>query len=402
MRLKPSIILVAIVSIAADNPKDAAIKKDLEQLKGTWKATTYVKDGKPAPDTDLKMMKLIIAGDHVDFTKGKDIRKSTYKLDPTQKPKALDIVMIDGPDKGKTLSGIYEITGDDFKICLAVLDRPRPKEFTAKPETILETWRREKPSVAAKPSPPPFPDKNLEAAVRAVLHEPNAELTEEKLNNVYILEGSGKSIRDLTGLEKCKNLALIRFTNNQIVNLGALKDLTNLQSLDLASNQISDITPLKGLTKLQYLELSHNQVAKLDSLIGISALTSLYLSHNQVTDIAPLAGLTKISSLSLDHNQVRDLSPLTKVTRITTLVLNDNQIEDIAPLAKQTELSMLILERNKIKDLASLVASCKADAEGQKRFAPYLRLYLAGNPLSDAAKSQQLPALKGFGVRLQS
>src|SRR5439155_10659564 len=353
---------------AADDPKAVAVKKDLEQLKGAWIATSYVKDMKPAPEADLKMMKLAIDGDQVSFTKGKDLRKSTYKLDPTQKPKTVDIVMIDGPDKGKMLQGIYEINGDEFKICLALLDKPRPKEFAAKPETILEAWKRETAPVAAKPAPPPSPDKNLEASVREVLHEPQAELNEEKLNNVYILHANGKKIKDLTGLEKCKNLAEIRLADNQIANLTPLKDLTNLQSLDLAGNQIVDITPLKGLTKLQFLELSRNQVAKLDALSGLTAIWALRLSHNQIADIGPLANLTRLSSLSLDHNQVRDLSVLAKVTRISTLDLNDNQIEDITPLAKQTELSMLLLERNKIKDLAPLVTAAKADAEGQKRF----------------------------------
>jgi len=401
MNIQALLVLTAGL-VAADDSKDAAVKKELEQLKGNWVATSYLKDAKPAAEPDLKMMKLTADGDQVTFTKGKDARKSVYKLDPTQKPKALDIVMIDGPDKGKTLSGIYELTGDDFKICLAILDKPRPKEFAAKPETILETWKKEKAPVAAKPAPPPFPDKNLEAAVRAVLHEPSGELTEEKLNNVYLLEASGKSIRDLTGIEKCKNLALIRLTNNQVSNIQPLKDLTNLQSLDLAGNQINDIAPVKGLTKLQYLELSKNQIAKVDALSGLTALSALYLSNNQIADITPLAGLTRLSSLSLDHNQVRDLTPLAKVTRISTLNLNDNQVEDVTPLAKQTELSMLLLERNKIKDLTPLVTAAKTDAEGQKRFAPYLRFYLAGNPLSDAAKTQQLPALKGFGVRIES
>ena len=42
----------------------------------------------------------------------------------------------------------------------------------------------------------PFPDKNLEEAVRAVLkHEPKAELTDEKLQNVYILERPGRRSR---------------------------------------------------------------------------------------------------------------------------------------------------------------------------------------------------------------
>lgn len=35
------------------------------------------------------------------------------------------------------------------------------------------------------------------------------------------------------------------------------------------------------------------------------------------------------------------------------------------------------------------------------RFAPFLRLYLAGNPLSDAAKTSQLEALKKLGVRIE-
>src|SRR4051794_17700413 len=78
----------------------------------------------------------------------------------------------------------------------------------------------------------PFADKNLEEAVRAVLkHEPKAELTDEKLQNVYVLEAPGKEIKDLTGLEKCKNLALLKLTKNQVSDLGPLKGLANLQSL---------------------------------------------------------------------------------------------------------------------------------------------------------------------------
>ena len=44
-----------------------------------------------------------------------------------------------------------------------------------------------------------IPDKNLEAAIRAVLHEPKAELTDEKLANVYVLEVDGKEIGNWPG-----------------------------------------------------------------------------------------------------------------------------------------------------------------------------------------------------------
>jgi hypothetical protein len=80
--------------------------------------------------------------------------------------------------------------------------------------------------------------------------------------------------------------------------------------------------------------------------------------------------------------------------------LSENQIEDLGALSKQAELTLLMIDKNQIKDLAPLVGACKADAEGPKRFAPYLPLYLNGNPLTEEAKTKQIPALKGYGVRI--
>ena len=248
----------------------------------------------------------------------------------------------------------------------------------------------------------PFPDKNLETAIRGVLkHEPNVELTDEKLQNVYILEASGKEIKDLSGLEKCKNLASIKLNKNKISDLKPLKDLANLQSLDLADNEIKDIGPLSNLKALQYIELSNNQVEKLEPLSGLTNLTSLWLGRNAIKDIAPVATLVKLWTLSVPKNQIKDVKALEKVTRLSVLDLRDNQVEDISPLAKQTELSLLMIERNQIKDLKPLVDSAKADSAGPKRFAPYLRLYLSGNPLPDAVKSAQLEAFKAAGVRIE-
>ena len=105
--------------------------------------------------------------------------------------------------------------------------------------------------------------------------------------------------------------------------------------------------------------------------------------------------------MSLPKNQIKDIGVLEKVNRLSVLNLQDNQVEDVSPLTKQTDLKLLMIERNKIKDLKALVEAAKADAAGPKRFAPYLRLYLAGNPLSDSAKSAQFEALKAAGVRIE-
>jgi uncharacterized protein (TIGR03067 family) len=396
MRLRALLIVaLAGVLVAADDPKDVA-KKELEKLQGTWTVVSAQRDGKP--DEAFKDVEIIVAGNELTRKSKDQAVKATLQLDPARKPKALDLLSTDGPDKGTTYPGIYALDGDSLTISQLVAGKEGPAELAAKPATaqLLVLTLKRKPVVASV-----FPDKNLEAAVKAVLQHSKGELSDANLANVYVLEAVGKNIQNLAGLEKCKNLALLRLSKNQVTDVTPLKDLTNLQSLDLADNKIADATPLKGLTKLQYLELSNNQVADVEPLGGLTSLSALYLSGNKISDLAPLAKLSKLASLSLGHNQIRTIDALAQVTKLTTLDLKDNQIEDLTPLTKQTEISLLMLERNKISDLAPLVALAKADAEGQKRFAPYLRLYLAGNPLSEEAKSSQLGALKGFGVRLE-
>ena len=53
----------------------------------------------------------------------------------------------EGPGKGKTMLGIYELTGDTYKVCFALPGGERPKEFASKPgsKTMLIVMKREKP-----------------------------------------------------------------------------------------------------------------------------------------------------------------------------------------------------------------------------------------------------------------
>jgi hypothetical protein len=48
-----------------------------------------------------------------------------------------------------------------------------------------------------------------------------------------------------------------------------------------------------------------------------------------------------------------------------------------------------------------LIEAAKADSAGPKRFAPYLHLYFAGNPIPDDAKKTQVAALKAAEVRVE-
>jgi internalin A len=253
---------------------------------------------------------------------------------------------------------------------------------------------------SAGPAVAQVPDKNLEAAIRSVIFEMKAPLNEEQLNKVYVLDAVGKNIKELTGLEKCKNLASLRLSKNEITDVKALAGLKNLQSLDLAGNKIKDVTPLGTLEGLQYLELSSNQISDLAPLKGLARLTSLYVGGNQLKDIGPVANLTRLWSFYAAKNQISDISALAKLPRLSTLELDDNQIVSLAPLGQLTELNLVLLERNKITDLKPLVDAAQKDAAGPKRFAPFLRIYLEGNPLSSEALATQLPALQKAGVRV--
>lgn len=252
----------------------------------------------------------------------------------------------------------------------------------------------------AKPQPAPasiFPDKNLEAVVRQYVFEKrnnDQPLTEKDVENISTITGKNKGVKDLTGLEKCRSLALLDLEGNEIENLAPIKDLKNIQSLTLAKNKIKDIAPVAELTRLQYLQLEDNQVADLAPLAKLENLRSLYLSRNQITNIEPLKGLTKLWSLYLDGNQLTDIKPLAELKNLSSLGLKNNQIADLSALAGMTELRYLFLEGNQITDLSVLVEMAKKDAGGEQRFAPFWRVYLTGNPLSDAARNTQLPELK--------
>ena len=67
----------------------------------------------------------------------------------------------------------------------------------------------------------------------------------------------------------------------------------------------------------------------------------------------------------------------------------------MTPLTGLTQIHLLQLDKNKVASLAPLVKWAKADADGAKRFAPYLRLYVAGNPLDAESKDKSLPAETG-------
>lgn len=248
-----------------------------------------------------------------------------------------------------------------------------------------------------------FPDPGLESAVRAEVFAKryNEEpLTVDDVKNISRVVGVKKGIKSLEGLQHCAALMLIDLSGNEIVDLSPISGLKRLQSITLSKNQITDLKPLEELTAVQLLDIADNKVTQLDALAKMSNLRSLWLANNQVTSLAPLTALTKIWSLDVAGNGLTDIAPVGQLKWLTNLDLDRNKVESLEAIRALKELDLLLVRENQIKDLKTLVEMCQEDAAGEKRFAPYLRLYLKGNPLSDEAQGAQLDQLRQIGVRI--
>jgi uncharacterized protein (TIGR03067 family) len=72
------------------------------------------------------------------------VYEGTIEVDATTIPKAFNLNFIAGPERGNTNFGIYELDGDNWRICLNTRGTSRPRTFVAEPETgiALEVLKR--------------------------------------------------------------------------------------------------------------------------------------------------------------------------------------------------------------------------------------------------------------------
>jgi|SRR5579864_19678 len=128
--------------------KEAAIAAELKRFEGSWKLVSLEVEGNPVPEEAVKNEPpLVLKGDKfTTMAEGKTLR-GEFKIDPTVKPKTIDVMFMDGAAQGKLHQGIYELEGDTYKVCMGMPGKPRPTEFVSKPGSghVLEVLKREKP-----------------------------------------------------------------------------------------------------------------------------------------------------------------------------------------------------------------------------------------------------------------
>src|SRR5271166_1993037 len=101
-----------VLVVAAPAPPEKE-KKDEEKLQGTWVVVSAVNGGRPEGD-DVTSAKLEFQGDTVIVHDPRRDEKAKIKLDPTKKPKTIDITPEEAGAPGKVILGIYELNGDEL------------------------------------------------------------------------------------------------------------------------------------------------------------------------------------------------------------------------------------------------------------------------------------------------
>jgi uncharacterized protein (TIGR03067 family) len=122
-------ILVAVLLVGADD----AGKKDQEKLQGTWETTSIEYNGKDLSG-DFKL-KFVFKGKEASVEGSdevqKDYAKFNFKLDQGTNPRCIDITIAEGNQKDTDIEGIYELKGDELRICAKVIGKSRPGKFAA-------------------------------------------------------------------------------------------------------------------------------------------------------------------------------------------------------------------------------------------------------------------------------
>jgi uncharacterized protein (TIGR03067 family) len=138
--LAAAVLFLLAPGARADQPagKDAAAKEDRANLQGSWAAVSGEQEGLPLQAEALKQVRVTFSGDDVTFYPKRDKARTAFKLDPAGTLRGITLTAQEGSDKGKSVSGIYELQGDRLKLCLALRPATKaPTAFAAGPESGL-------------------------------------------------------------------------------------------------------------------------------------------------------------------------------------------------------------------------------------------------------------------------
>jgi uncharacterized protein (TIGR03067 family) len=123
--MRVSLLLLTGLLVGSYGPAKGDEKKATKGLEGTWVVVSFTRDGKT--DDKTKGDKLVFEGNTVTINTKAGPRKATFKIDP--KKQTLDITVTEQGQQ-RSVKAIYQIKGDELKVCHGRPGEARPKELT--------------------------------------------------------------------------------------------------------------------------------------------------------------------------------------------------------------------------------------------------------------------------------
>jgi erythromycin esterase len=127
-------VLARLVDWFADrrSPTELSIKRDMDQMQGTWQAIRMNMEGEDQPLQGVfANLQLVVKDDQRTVRSGDRVfSEASFRLNPATQPRTIDLLVTRGGARGRLMLGIYEIAGDGLRFCYAAPGRERPRDFT--------------------------------------------------------------------------------------------------------------------------------------------------------------------------------------------------------------------------------------------------------------------------------
>jgi uncharacterized protein (TIGR03067 family) len=121
------------------------------ELDGTWVPVAADVSGQELIVKELRVARLVLDRGGYEIIDQSDaiVDRGDFRIDPSVRPPAMDIVGISGPNAGRTMLAIFELVGDRLTVCYELDGAERPVDMRPNDDQLLLSItyaRAERPS----------------------------------------------------------------------------------------------------------------------------------------------------------------------------------------------------------------------------------------------------------------